>query len=154
LENFHAGGQPHANFTVLRTEFCDAPLREEIRTGYAAQIAKLRRGAAGLKDSWTAGHGGSELRKSRRYERLESVVIEKSESETLGQAQLNNFSAEGLMIRSGFAIPPGEAVKIRFGKPLLASASNVMASRVVWCRDFGAQVESVSRFGIGLSLVH
>ena len=98
--------------------------------------------------------GGPELRRSTRYERSETVMIEKSESGALGPAQMNNFSAEGLMLQSGFAIPPGELIKIRFEKPLIASLSNVMSSKVVWCRDLAADGETVSRFGIGVSLVH
>jgi hypothetical protein len=83
------------------------------------------------------------------------VLVEKSEAEPIGPAQLNNFSAGGLMLRSGFALPPGELVQIRFEKPLLASISNVMTSRVVWCRDLAAHAGAEgARFGIGVSLVH
>ncbi len=96
---------------------------------------------------------GSELRKSQRYDRLESVLVEKSESDPIGPAQLNNFSAGGLMLRSGFALPPGELIKIRFENPLLASISNVMASRVVWCRDLADPGGTDARFGIGVRLV-
>jgi hypothetical protein len=153
LEGFHSGGQPKADFTVLRKEYCNEELREEIKTGYRIQMAALRCPAA-PRDNGLVRSSGPELRKSRRYERLETVLIEKSESETLGPAQLNNFSAEGLMLRSGFAITPGEWVKIRFEKPLIASISNVMTSKVVWCRDLAAHGEAVPRFGIGVSLAH
>jgi len=56
------------------------------------------------------------------------------------------------MLRSGFAIRPGELINIRFEKPLYASGSQVVASKVVWCRDLEAHGETVSRFGIGIGL--
>jgi hypothetical protein len=154
LESLHASGQPQAVFSALRKEFCDEQLHEVIQAGYHAQIAALRRNSAPARGARSVLYGGPELRKSRRYERLETVVIEKSESETLGSAQLNNFSAEGLMLRSGFAVTPGEGIKVRFEKPLVASASNVMDSKVVWCRDLAGHGEAASRFGIGVSLMH
>ncbi|CAG0951092.1 partial Secreted effector protein PipB, partial [Anaerolineae bacterium] len=154
LDGFHSGGQPQADLTVLRKEYCNDQLREEIRAGYQVRMAALRRSQAAPPGALSVRAGGPELRKSRRYERLETVLVEKSESETIGPAQLNNFSAEGLMLRSGFAIPPGESIRVRFEKPLLASISNVMNSKVVWCRDLAAQGETDARFGIGVSLVH
>jgi len=153
LEGFHSGGQPQAAFTVLRKEYCDEQLRAEIATGYQVQMAAWRRSPAAPRSDRSSRSGAPELRKSRRYERLETVLVEKPESEPLGPAQLNNFSAEGLMLKSGFAIAPGELIKIRFEKPLIASSSNVMTSKVVWCRDLAAHDEAVSRFGIGVTLV-
>jgi hypothetical protein len=139
---------------VLRKEYCDEQLREEIRAGYQAQLVALRRSQAPRPGALPVRSGGSELRRSQRYERLESVLVEKSESEPIGPAQLNNFSAGGMMLRSGFALPPGELIQIRFEKPLLASIPNVMTSRVVWCRDLAAHGGADARFGIGVSLVH
>jgi hypothetical protein len=139
---------------VLRKEHCNEQLYEVIQAGYQAQLAALKKSAAPARDARPVLYGGPELRKSRRYERLEAVLIEKSESETLGPAQLNNFSAEGLMLRSGFAVTPGEGIRVRFEKPLVASAPNVMDSKVVWCRDLAGHGEAVSRFGIGVSLLH
>jgi len=46
-----------------------------------------------------------------------------------------------MMLRSGFAIRPGELINIRFEKPLYASGSHVVASKVVWCRDLEAHGE-------------
>jgi uncharacterized protein YjbI with pentapeptide repeats len=154
LASFHSGGQPQAKFTLLRKEYFDQHLHDQIMAGYQTQIAAFRRGPLSAGDAVTIRRGGAELRKSRRYERLETVIIEKSDSATLGHAQLSNFSAEGLMLQSGFAITPGELINVRFEKPLLASLSTVIASRVVWCRDLPAHGESDSRFGIGVSLVH
>jgi uncharacterized protein YjbI with pentapeptide repeats len=152
LDSFHSGGQPHAVFTVPRREYCDEHLRDEIKAAYETHIVKLKRSTVSLKDALTVRYGGPELRKSRRFERLETVTIEKPESELLGSALLNNFSAEGMMLRSGFAIRPGELINIRFEKPLYASGSHVVASKVVWCRDLEAHGETVSRFGIGIGL--
>ena len=50
-------------------------------------------------------------------------MIGRPGEEILGYAQLNNFSAEGLMLRSDFTVSPGEFVEIRFDKPLLSSVS-------------------------------
>ena len=152
LDSFHSGGQPHAVFTVPRREYCDEHLRDEIKAAYETHIVKVKRSTVSLKDALSVRYGGPELRKSRRFERLETVTIEKPESELLGSAQLNNFSAEGMMLRSGFAIRPGELINIRFEKPLYASGSQVVASKVVWCRDLEAHGETVSRFGIGIGL--
>jgi hypothetical protein len=154
LVEYYTGGRPQAAFSVLRAEYCDEQLREEIAAGYQIQMAALRQSPAAAQGEAAARFGGPELRKSRRYDRLESVLLEKSESEALGPAQLNNFSAEGLMLRSAFAIAPGERIKIRFQKPLIASSPAVIASKVVWCRDLTARGEAAPRFGIGLSLLH
>jgi hypothetical protein len=47
---------------------------------------------------------------------------------------------------------PGDFINVRFETPLYASASNVVASKVVWCRDLEAHGETVNRFGIGIAL--
>jgi hypothetical protein len=154
LDGFHSSGQPQADLTVLRKEFCTDQLREEIRAGYQVRVAALRRSQPSPAGAPSVRAGGPELRQNQRYERLESVLVEKSESEPIGPAQMNNFSAGGMMLRSGFALPPGELIKIRFEKPLLASISNVMTSRVVWCRDLAVQGGADARFGIGVSLVN
>jgi hypothetical protein len=92
-----------------------------------------------------------ELRKSMRYERAATVMVEKPHSEITGYAQLKNFSAEGIMLLSDFAVRPGEFIKVRLGKPLHSSAQSTLACRVVWCRDLESKDEAVSRFGAGLS---
>ena len=89
-----------------------------------------------------------------RYQRSETVMIGKPGEEILGYAQLNNFSAEGMMLRFDFAIRPGEFIEIRFDKPLHSSVSKIMTTRVVWCRDLEAQDETDSRLGIGVHLVY
>jgi Probable Zinc-ribbon domain/PilZ domain len=103
-------------------------------------------------DGLTNPHTGMDLRKSRRYERAETVMVEKLRTEIIGYAQLKNFSADGMMLLSDFAVSPGEFIKIRFDKPLHSSIPKTVASRVVWCRDLENKDEAVSRFGIGLSL--
>lgn len=96
-------------------------------------------------------YAGMELRKSMRYERAATVMVEKPHSEIIGYAQLKNFSADGIMLLSDFALGPGEFIKIRLGKPLHSSAPSTLACRVVWCRDLESMDEAVSRFGAGLS---
>jgi hypothetical protein len=152
LDSFHSGRRPRAVMTLSRREHGDDHLHEEIRAAYEAHIAKLRRSTVSLKDALTVRYGGPELRRSRRFERLETVAIEKPGAEPLGYAQLNNFSAEGMMLRSDFALRPGERINIRFEKPLYASGAQVVASRVVWCRDLETHGGTVSRFGIGIGL--
>ncbi|NTW68161.1 MAG: PilZ domain-containing protein, partial [Nitrospirae bacterium] len=66
--------------------------------------------------------------------------------------ELHNFSAGGMMLRSNFAIRPGEIIRVRLDKPLYTSASKLMNSKVVWCRDLNDQDDTVTRFGIGVSL--
>jgi hypothetical protein len=109
----------------------------------------LAAGTAGL----SASPIGVELRKSLRYARFETVMIEMPRSEILGYAQLNNFSAEGLMLFSDFAMHPGELIKIRFDKALHSSIPKIVTSRVVWCQDLEDPGETGSRFGIGLRLM-
>jgi hypothetical protein len=94
------------------------------------------------------------VRKTRRYEGLETVMIDRPGEGILGYAQLNNLSAEGLMLHSDFAISPGEFIEIRFDKPLHSLVSKIMTNRVVWCRNLEAQDETDSRFGIGVNLVN
>jgi hypothetical protein len=114
----------------------------------------LHTGLTALPEGLTAPYAGSDARKTRRYERLETVMIGRPGEEILGYAQLNNFSAEGLMLRSDFTVSPGEFVEIRFDKPLLSSVSKIMTTRVVWCLNLETQDETDSRFGIGVNLVY
>ena len=94
-------------------------------------------------------YDGHELRKTRRYEHSGTVMIEKLPSEIIGYAQLRNFSADGIMLQADFAIKRGEINTIRLDKPLYPSSSNVVTTKVVWCRDLESQSETDSRYGIG-----
>jgi hypothetical protein len=105
------------------------------------------------REAPVAPYDGVEMRRSRRYERSAVVMIEKPRSGILGYAQLNNFSAGGLMLFSDFAVRPGEVISVRIDTPLYPSAARVLTSRVVWCRDVEAQGETRARFGIGVKLV-
>ena len=100
-----------------------------------------------------APYDGTELRKSRRYERSAVVMIEKPRVGILGYAQLHNFSAAGLMLFSDFALQPGEVISVRLEVPLHPSTAKILTSRVVWCQDVEAQGETRARFGIGVRLV-
>jgi hypothetical protein len=108
---------------------------------------------ASLNDGHSSSHAGAELRKSIRYARSETVMVEKSRSDILGYAQLKNFSAEGMMLFSDVAMRPGEFIKVRFDKPLHASIPKIVTSIVVWCQDLEDQEEAISHFGIGLRLM-
>jgi hypothetical protein len=108
---------------------------------------------ADFKDGLSPLHAGAELRKSIRYTRLETVMVEKSQSDILAYAQLKNFSAEGMMLFSDVAMRPGEFIKVRFDKPLHTSIPKIVTSRVVWCRDLEEHETAGSRFGIGLRLM-
>ena len=57
-------------------------------------------GFAGFNEVHSSPHAGPELRKSLRYARAETVMVEKSRSDILGYAHLENFSAEGMMLFS------------------------------------------------------
>jgi hypothetical protein len=96
---------------------------------------------------------GNELRGGRRYERPAIVMIEKARSGILGYAELHNFSAGGMMLRSEFSIKPGEIIRIKMDKPLHASASTTMTGRVIWCHNMEADEDASAPFGIGLSLI-
>jgi hypothetical protein len=104
-------------------------------------------------DSHTAPCGGMEMRKSRRYERSETVMVENPHSEIFGYAQLKNFSSNGMMLFSDFAVRPGELLKIRFEKPLHSSVPKTVATSAVWCRDLEDKVETAFRFAIGFCLL-
>jgi hypothetical protein len=80
-------------------------------------------------------------------------MIEKPRSEIIGYAQLRNFSADGMMLQADFAINRGEINTIRLDKPLYPSSSNVVTTKVVWCRDLESQSESDSRYGMGFILL-
>jgi hypothetical protein len=80
-------------------------------------------------------------------------MVEKLRSGIIGYAQLKNFSADGMMLLSDFAVRPSESIKIRFDRPLHSSVPKIVASRVVWCRDLEDADESVFGFGIGLCLM-
>lgn len=110
-------------------------------------------GFAGFNNCLNSPYAGPELRKSLRYARSETVMIEKPRAEILSYAHLENFSAEGMMLFSDFVMRPGEIIKVRFDKPLHSSFPNTVAGRVVWCRDLEDQKEAVSRFSIGLRLM-
>ncbi len=96
---------------------------------------------------------GRELRRSKRYLQVSTVMLESDRTGVFGYAQINNYSASGLLIRSDFPMQPGTLARIRLETPLYASASRVVESRVVWCREIGGDAERNSRFGIGVSLL-
>jgi hypothetical protein len=96
---------------------------------------------------------GDELRKGRRYERPAVVMIEKARSGIMGYAELHNFSAGGLMLRSEFSLKPGDIITVKLDRPLHSSTSTTMTGKVVWCRNMEAEDEASSPFGIGLSLI-
>ena len=105
-----------------------------------------------LQQDNTVIDSGTDWRRNRRYIRSVVVMLEQPSSGVLGYAELHNFSAGGMMLRSNFAIRPGEIIRVRLDKPLYTSASNLMTSKVVWCRDLNDQDDTVTRFGIGVSL--
>lgn len=94
-----------------------------------------------------------ELRGSKRYVQVSTVMIESDKAGVFGYAQINNYSASGMLIRSDFPIKPGMPARIRLETPLYASASRVVESRVVWCREIEKDPERYSRFGIGVTLL-
>jgi hypothetical protein len=96
---------------------------------------------------------GKELRKSRRYEHVATVMIESSQAGIFGYAQMYNYSASGMLIRSDFPINPGNLIKVNLEKPLYSSVSNTVDGRVVWCRRFEQERGRYSRYGIGVSLI-
>jgi hypothetical protein len=106
-----------------------------------------------LHDQALPDYQGKELRKSRRYEHVSTVMIESPHAGIFGYAQIYNYSAGGMLIRSDFAISPGTVIKVNLEKPLYSSASNSVASRVVWCRRFEQERGGYSRYGIGVSLI-
>lgn len=108
---------------------------------------------AGFREAAASPMIGKELRRGRRYERPAVVMIEKVRSGILGYAELYNFSASGMMLRSEFSLPPGEIVTVKLDKPLHSSASTTMTGKVIWCRNMEAEDEGASPFGIGLSLI-
>ena len=94
-----------------------------------------------------------QLWKSRRYEHVSTVMIESSQNGIFGYAQVYNYSASGMLIRSDFPINPGTLIKVNLEKPLYSSISNTVDSRVVWCRRFEQEQGQYSRYGIGVSLI-
>jgi Probable Zinc-ribbon domain/PilZ domain len=106
-----------------------------------------------LKEAAAQPVGGPELRRGSRYQRSAVVMIEKWRSGILGYAELQNFSASGMMLRSDFSVRPGELIRVRLDQPLPSSDSNLVTGRVIWCRNLEVQEEESSPFGIGLCLV-
>jgi hypothetical protein len=106
-----------------------------------------------LHDQVLPDYQGKELRKSRRYEHVSTVMIESLQAGIFGYAQVYNYSASGMLIRSDFPINPGTLIKVNLQKPLYSSISNTVDSRVVWCRRFEQERGRYSRYGIGVSLI-
>lgn len=106
-----------------------------------------------LIEQESAPRQGAELRKGKRYKLVSTVMIESSQAGIFGYGQMNNYSAQGMFIRSDFPLRPGTLIRIRLEKPLYASDSTSVSSRVVWCRALEEGVGSGSRFGIGVRLI-
>jgi hypothetical protein len=107
---------------------------------------------SGLHEENSARQQGAELRRSKRYLTSALVMIEENRLGILGYGRLQNLSAGGLMLGSDFALHPGQLIKLRFDKPMHFSASSVVSSRVIWCRDLEAPDDANSRFAAGVSL--
>ena len=106
-----------------------------------------------LHEQETVAYQGRELRRSRRYVQVATVMLESSQAGIFGYAQMNNYSAGGMLIRADFPLRLGTLIKIRLEKPLYASVSDVVESRVVWCKPLEEESGAQSRFGIGMSLL-
>jgi hypothetical protein len=106
-----------------------------------------------LHDHASPEYQGKELRKSKRYEHVSTVMIESSQAGIFGYAQMYNYSAGGMLIRSDFPINPGALIKVNLEKPLYSSGSNTVDSRVVWCRRFEEERGQYSPYGIGVHLI-
>lgn len=130
------------------------------KSGTARKIPPARNGRnwgansrlAAFREAQTSPTG-SELRKGRRYERPAVVLIERPPSGVLGYAEMQNFSAGGMMLLSEFFVRPGEILRVKMDKPLHATVSTTMTGRVIWCHNLEAEEEPSSPFGIGLSLM-
>jgi hypothetical protein len=110
-------------------------------------------GFAGFSDAQVVAHSGAELRKSRRYARFETVMVERRGYEAFAYAHLINFSAEGMSLQSDFGIPPGETFRVQFEKPLHTSLRETVMCKVVWCREPEDHEEGFSLFSMGVLLI-
>jgi hypothetical protein len=123
------------------------------RTVEGRQAPGAMASLAAFREAATSPLSGKELRKGRRYERPAVVMVEKARSGILGYAELHNFSAGGMMLRSEFSLHPGEIITIKLDQPLHSSASTTMTGKVIWCRNIQVEGEASSPFGIGLCLI-
>jgi hypothetical protein len=105
-----------------------------------------------LADDHHSAFTGPEMRKAKRYFHTDTVIIERLHSEIIGYAQLENFSAGGMMLSSDFTIPLGELIKVRFNQPLYSLVSQTLESRVVWCRETEDSKEQAAHFSMGLRI--
>jgi hypothetical protein len=126
-----------------------AAAKPQTRHGKLPADAPLR----ALHEQVLPDYQGKELRKSRRYEHVSTVMIESPQAGIFGYAQMYNYSAGGMLIRSDFAISPGTLIKVNLEKPLYSSVSKTVDSRAVWCRRFEQERGRYSRYGIGVSLI-
>jgi hypothetical protein len=106
-----------------------------------------------LYEQTSPDYQGKELRKGRRYAHVATVMIESPQGGIFGYAQVCNYSAGGMLIRSDFPVNPGALIKVNLEKPLYSSTSNRVDSRVVWCRRFEKEGGQYSRYSIGVSLI-
>lgn len=106
-----------------------------------------------LHEQTSPDYQGKEQRRSRRYALVSTVMIESPQAGIFGYAQVYNYSAGGMLIRSDFPVNPGAPIKVNLEKPLYSSTSNRVDTRVVWCRRFEKERGQYSRYSIGVSLI-
>jgi hypothetical protein len=135
-------------FTVPKREKSTFGASQASRGG-----ASIHRPLRPLHEQERVAYQGREHRRSMRYVHVATVMIESSQAGIFGYAQMKNYSAGGILIRSDFPLRPGILVKVRLEKPLYASGSDVVESRVVWCRPFEDDSGQHSRYGIGVNLL-
>lgn len=139
---------PAEAFTIPNREKSNAGASQADRDG-----VPVYRPLRPLQEMESAPRQGRELRRSKRYVHVATVMIESSQAGIFAYAQMKNYSAGGMLIRSDFPIQPGSRIKIRLEKPLYASVSDVVESRVVWCMPLEDDSGTHSRFGIGVNLL-
>ena len=92
------------------------------------------------------------FRKSRRYRRKSTVILEEAKSGAWSYAQSKDFSSEGMLLESEVAFKPGTRINIKFGSQSFNSTGKIYKSTVKWCKEY-ADEDSIFTYGVGVKFI-
>jgi len=94
----------------------------------------------------------SENRTSKRLKYKATVMVEVRDAGIFHYATMNNFSGDGLLCGSDYALRPGIFITIRVDNPPFAAAPKIYLGKVLRCEELKGIYDS-HFYGFGIRII-